>query len=59
MLAGSPADHCAGSLSSSGSRPEVSRVAAAGAMALTRTPYRCSSALAMMENVAMPVLAAP
>ena len=37
----------------------VSRVAAAGAMALTRTPYRASSASAMIEKVAMPVLAAP
>ncbi len=37
----------------------VSLVLAAGAMALTLTPYRCSSRWAMMVSVAMPVLAAP
>ena len=35
------------------------RVSAAGAMALTVTPYRPSSLAAMMVKLAMPALAAP
>ena len=37
----------------------VSRVRAAGAIALTFTPYRSSSRWAMIVSVAMPVFAAP
>jgi len=37
----------------------VRRVAAAGAIAFTRTPYRSSSIWLMIVSVAIPVLAAP
>ncbi len=40
-------------------RFSVMRVSAAGAMALTVTPYRASSIAAITVNAAMPALAAP
>src|SRR5690606_17160049 len=48
-----------GSSAAAPMRLEVRRVMAPGAMQLTVTPYRTSSIAAMIENAAMPALAAP
>ena len=61
MFAGCIGVHssAAGSVNVSPVIVAMRRVAAAGAIAFTRTPYRPSSASAMIENVAIPVFAAP